>query len=481
MDRVKNSKDRLVRYGAVVLLTALLFGVGFYWVDRIVTPEGKAEELYDEPQNSIDVLILGGSQSMGSISCTELYTQTGLTAFSFTTWSQPVWVSYYYMKEAMKTQSPKVVLLDVFGAFYDRTYMTGVDFDLVSDDCAALLRPSWNLLELNYARRRVQVTRKHWYEYLNIAKYHSRITQLTADSVLKLVRDDSTPAKGYGPFYTKEDFSGYEYPQTGEVIELYPYAEEYLRRTIEFCQKKGVQIVLIKLPHVADANDCAVLNKVKIIAEEYGVDLLDYCSTNALGLDFSGDFADHGHLNYNGAEKATSAVVEYLRQNVVPAQHEQKIAQRWEAAAKTEKREHDEMRVRMADSFEKITALAEAQGSSAMILVKQDAGALTAEDYEKIRQLFTGTPFEAVQEKLEATWLLVLEDGILLENEAAAAWCLQAGITAEAHPKATIIADDVNYSYERDGWNLAVLNTETGRIYHKISFAKEHDYKPYTS
>ena len=122
---------------------------------------------------------------------------------------------------------------------------------------------------------------------MNITKYHSRITELTKEDFTKMFVDNSTTAKGYGPFYTKEDFTGYEYPSTSATRELYPYAEEYLLKIVDLCKEKGIKLAFVKVPHIADENDIMLVNTIHRIATENNVDFLDYCSSNVLNLDFS--------------------------------------------------------------------------------------------------------------------------------------------------------------------------------------------------
>lgn len=473
-------RKTLLRYLAILLLTAIFFCTGLYLADRLVTPEGVAESFYDEPKNSIDVLMVGGSQIMCSLWPVGIYDATGLTAYNFSTWSQPVWVSYYYIKEALRYQKPQVVFLDVFGALYDRTYMTGVDVDLVSDDFAQLLRPSLNLLALNLTRRRVQVTPKNWYEYFNIAKYHSRITELTWDSFAKLLRDDSTAAKGYGPFFAREEYSGYTLPVTQETAELYPYAREYLIKTIQLCRQKGIRLVFIKLPHIADENDIALLNTIRALAAEYGVDFLDYCSTDALGLDMAADFSDHGHLNNYGAKKATQAVAAYLNDLGLTVHHSEAITVRWRQASAQENDESQKMEVRLAASMADLMTRAKQHGSSAVILVKQDNGHLHQTDFAAMQALFDGAPASLSAAQLRENELFVYTDGSFLLGEAAADWCRENGVQVSAGAQARILCGGENYSYAREGLNAVVLDVRAGEIYHFLSFAKEHDYASYT-
>ena len=462
------------------MITAVLFLSGLYFFDRLVTPVGEIEEFYDEPKNSIDVLVVGGSHTMCTISSTGIYDYTGLTAYNLSTWSQPVWVSYHYIIEALKYQSPKVIILDAFGSFYDRSYFTGVDVDLVSDDFAQLMKPSFNLLRLNLARRRVQLTPKVWEEYLNITKYHSRITELTHEDFTKMFVDNSTTAKGYGPFYTKEDFTGYEYPSTGETRELYPYAEEYLLKIVDLCKEKGIKLAFVKVPHIADENDIMLVNTIHKIAAENDIDFLDYCSSNALNLDFSYDWADHGHLNNYGAKKVTRSVADYINSLNISVDHSEKILQRWDAASEFENEDSTRMEIKLADSFNVMTERVVNHGKTALILAKQDNGALNDEDYNRLSKLFTGTVFETDRQLIIDNNLFIYTDSNVLIGKDAYDWCKEQGIEVNCQNTVSITHNDENYSYGRDGINAAMFGKTTQEIYHYISFAKEHDFTPYT-
>lgn len=470
----------LWKYLCIAVLTAVMFLFGLYWATRLVTPAGNIESFYDEPKDSIDVLVVGGSHIMCSISSVGVYDETGLTTYNLSTWSQPVWVSYYYIKEALEYQSPQVVILDVFGSFYDRSYLTGVDVDLVSDDFAQLMKPSLNLLGLNYARWSTQVTRKPWSEYLNIAKYHSRITELTAEDFGKIFQDDSTTAKGYGPFYTMEDFSDYTYPETDRVEQLYPQSEEYLIQLITMLQKRGIRPVLVKVPHIADETDIALVNRIQEIADEYQVDFLDFCSSNVLGLDFATDFADHGHVNNYGAKKVTAAVSEYLSGLELTAVHSDATARRWQEASAVENDEEQKMEIRISRSLQDFAQRVAAHESSSLIVSVMDAGGLTEEDYARLESLLADSSLAELAPLVRDERAFVCADGRLLTGQAAVDWCAERGITLAADGTGQISSADGSLSYAREGLNAAVYDEKAQQCYFYCSFAKEHDYEPYT-
>ena len=71
-----------------------------------------ASGIYTEPENTIDVLVLGDSESYTSYIPLELWNQYGFTSYVCGTPAQRLSVSLSYIKDALKTQKPKIVLLE---------------------------------------------------------------------------------------------------------------------------------------------------------------------------------------------------------------------------------------------------------------------------------------------------------------------------------------------------------------------------------
>ena len=65
-----------------------------------------------EQKDSIDMLVLGDSESMTSISPMELWKSTGITSYICGQSGQRISESYYMLKHALDYQSPQVVLLE---------------------------------------------------------------------------------------------------------------------------------------------------------------------------------------------------------------------------------------------------------------------------------------------------------------------------------------------------------------------------------
>lgn len=80
---------------------------------------------YNEKRNTLDVLAFGSSHAYASINPIEIWDKTGIQSYVLATSNQPIWITYYYMKEALKFQKPKVMILDVHMIVdYDKEYGT---------------------------------------------------------------------------------------------------------------------------------------------------------------------------------------------------------------------------------------------------------------------------------------------------------------------------------------------------------------------
>lgn len=63
-------------------------------------------------KDTVDVLFLGSSHGVTSFLPQELYNQYGITGYNLGCEQQGMVTSYYWLKEALRYQSPKAVVLD---------------------------------------------------------------------------------------------------------------------------------------------------------------------------------------------------------------------------------------------------------------------------------------------------------------------------------------------------------------------------------
>ena len=143
--------------------------------------------------------------------------------------------------------------------------------------------------------------------YFPLAKYHSRWSALgdgdfhprhTREKGGELAIGVATPRD-----YDITDSSGDEYG----------IGFQYLRRLIEECQRRGVEVLLTHLPYPATDEEQVVANTVRYIADEYGVNYIDFVSLDQV-VDYETDCFDfNSHQNASGAQKITDYLGRYIR------------------------------------------------------------------------------------------------------------------------------------------------------------------------
>ena len=296
----------------ILLLFTVVMCLSFIAVDRLLCVKSEhgimqARSMYDQPHNSIDVVFMGSSHIHCDINTAMLWEQYGIAAYDYSAAEQPLWITYYYLKEICKYQMPKLVVLDLYSParFKDDYQYTWLNDNLMG------VRFGINKLQMLYASCEPQ----HYFEYLpSIARYHSRFKNCEERDVEYLFSQKNERAvfKGYTPYFVEDPQAEPELTQScsgGITIK----SEQYLQKIIEYTKKNDIELFLIVSPYITTDEDELVYNRVHEIAGNYD---LAFNSTNyfyaEMELDFEKDFNDESHLNYMGSCKFT----EYLGQEI---------------------------------------------------------------------------------------------------------------------------------------------------------------------
>ncbi|MEG1887537.1 MAG: hypothetical protein RR177_05355 [Oscillospiraceae bacterium] len=240
-----------------------------------------------EKKDSIDVLIVGDSETYCAFSPMQLWRDYGYTSYVCGTPGQPLYDSYNYINMALENQSLKMVILEtntVFGT-------TGVQKDLIGiiNKSAKVLMP--------------------------IFEYHNRWKNLSIDDFTK------------SPKYTwSNDLKGFEYrpkvdPWTGsgfmkrndEVLEIPLIPKLYIEQINDLCNEKGIKFLMVGVPAPFNWN-YQKHNGVQMFADEHEIPYLDMnLRARELKMDWMVDSLDKGdHLNFSGAQKVTAYLGKHL-------------------------------------------------------------------------------------------------------------------------------------------------------------------------
>lgn len=83
-------------------------------------------ELENEPADTIDVLVIGDSESYTTVSPMEIWDKEGIPSYVGGQTGQKIQESYYMLKKALQTQKPKVVAIETNVMFRPQSVVCGI-------------------------------------------------------------------------------------------------------------------------------------------------------------------------------------------------------------------------------------------------------------------------------------------------------------------------------------------------------------------
>lgn len=247
-----------------------------------------------EPEDSVDVLFFGSSLVYCDVVPAVIYEETGITSFVMAGPDQRFPITYRYLREACKTQSPKAVFIEATPLLLsgpsnslkvNLTYMPWTENRLIPTfqeadpaDRAGLLFP--------------------------LSAYHDRWDKLHwEDLSIGLLGYEADPLAGY-TFLDRADPMGAPYDRGYEIEEEeYLFNLAYAEKMIGFCREQDIVPVFFLSPSIHQPSREW---KKRMEKDLTGLGA-EYINCNqelfTFGLDFSTDFFDPLHFNYRGAEK----------------------------------------------------------------------------------------------------------------------------------------------------------------------------------
>ncbi len=308
-DKMKKVKKIILEIIAFILALAVLLGVTSYLGYRYMPDRldyGATWNMYlKEKKNSIDLMFVGSSMAYCDVIPARIYENTGHTTYVLSAPYMMPDTMYYYIKEALKTQSPEVIMLEATSFFFS---INEADYYKVN---VGYMPYSLNRLEATLFATPDSEKLGLLFPLFN---YHERWEQYT-------LREHISPR----PDATTDMLAGYTYLGISQVQQkryerefLYTESEyerniEYMQKIIELCNDRGITLEFFIVPaceYVSrDLTDGlrSVAGEVKITNFNDHFDELD--------LDTETDFYDKRHVNFVGAIKFSDYLSEYIEES----------------------------------------------------------------------------------------------------------------------------------------------------------------------
>lgn len=303
-------KKWIIRVGALAFLCFSMLMIRNVLMYKSPHGMNQTEAFYHQKKNTIDVLAVGSSHVHCDINTGELWDSYGIAAYDFSAAEQPFWITYYYLEEAYKYQSPKVVVLDVFSAarFKEDFHYKWAEESIYS---LRFSKTKWDMLQVSIEPE----YRKDYFP--SFLTYHNRYIDLNKEDLYNLFGNhkEKSISKGFTPGFIVADQSK---PFTAwEELEDYHLTEKsevYLRKIIEMTKAHDSQLVLIVAPYNLDPRDRITYEEIERIAAEEEIPFYDFTDDlDAIGIDRALDFNDHTHLNYFGSVKFSNYLGQTLK------------------------------------------------------------------------------------------------------------------------------------------------------------------------
>lgn len=301
---------------ACILVDVLLIGA-LYIVQRLLVPkyqtgivEGSMVEEYYKDRSDHEVLFVGDCEVYENFSTIELWRKYGITSYIRGSAQQLTWQSYYLLEDALKHETPKVVVFNVLALKYNEPQSEA--YNRMSIDGM-----KWSMSKVNDIKASM-TDEENFVDYIfPLLRYHSRWSELTKDDVKHIFSKDKVTHNGY---YMRVDTKPQqEFPDPTPLTDykLGDKAMGYLQKMTDLCKEKGVKLVLIKAPTEYPYWYEQWDEQVQQFADENNVDYINFIPLqNDIGLDMSQDTYDAGlHLNTTGAEKMADYFGKYLVEN----------------------------------------------------------------------------------------------------------------------------------------------------------------------
>lgn len=312
VQNMKKSHKSVLGFVSFAIIFALLLNT----LSMVMIPKNNQMSkiirgFYDEKKNSLDVLFLGDSSMYRSIIPAKIWEENGITSYALGAPAVRTYALYYLLEEALKTQKPKVVVMEVNCAFNNHSYSMGNKRKII--DNMKLSMNKMNMIQ--DPAFQFSLTDKLSLLF-PIFLYHNRYNELNTVDIEQTFISKANDAKGFVTSNKRKPYKGNTNYMSAATTEIFDKnSKKYLDKIYELCKQNGIKLMLLKVPGAKEWN----LSKKKHV-EEYAVErhlpYLDLNDNMQQRIDWNLDTNDRGvHLNFFGAEKVTSELNRYFKKH----------------------------------------------------------------------------------------------------------------------------------------------------------------------
>ncbi len=321
--RLKRALPNIVKSCIFLVLVAVMLTAIYkvLWMrDDTYSAQG-FDEFYDLPEEKVDVVVLGSSGMKEYFNVVQAFHDFGVSGGNLATSSQQIRATKYLMEEALKTQSPKLFVIDTRSLHYNDNGLDDISIRRITDS----MNWSWNRIKLiqtlfkDLIQIRPDDEYNIWHYYLSFAVYHSRWKDLT-----------SVDFTGYEDMWegflintATEEQEG----QPSNVMDVQPEAltelqTEALKDLLEYCKTIDSQVLFINVPYYMQEEHAGRSLTAGAMIQSEGFTYIDLNNVvEGMNLDPKTDFRNWQHVNAYGSIKFTDFLANYIQTTYGLADH----------------------------------------------------------------------------------------------------------------------------------------------------------------
>ena len=272
---------------------------------------------YALEKNTVDIMFYGSSHIYAGIDVAQLWDDYGIAAYDLAGTMQTLWNTYYNMTESLKTQTPDMMVVDLYGA-------------LIEDDYGESTNVIKNVSSMRFSANKIQnlwssVPHEQFLTYLfSYPLTHTGYKYLEQEDYQKEETIRKQYYKGFSPSFAVTAFE--DLPKVDPDGEQKAPSEKnrvYLEKIVQLAKEKDIPLSFIVVPYQGIQEEQeAIYRWIKTYAKQNGVLFLDgNLCLEQMGLDPKTDYAEESHLNDSGAEKFTRYLISFLTDSYSFADH----------------------------------------------------------------------------------------------------------------------------------------------------------------
>ena len=317
----------------MVIMLVLFIFLNWFLIRTTTTAEMHIKYFYNEPENSMDVAIIGASEMYADYSAPLAYRDYGYTGYNYCIEGIPGQLYLPMLETYLNRQDPELVVIEVNGYLYPEEYCKReVNYRRLFDNIP--FGAERNELISKYVDPDEQLS-----YYLPIIKHHSNWQDIGYQAyrvkfLAELEMNGTSKTKSFGT-RTTVDSKKKKYKRPKEHS-LNDFNKQSLDEMISFLKDRGFENVLfIRAPHKHKLED-GLSDELESIITSSGYDYLNCedIAKDEIGIDKKTDYYNDEHLNVFGNEKFTKFLGGYIDSHYsLSKNHTEAVDKEWQECA----------------------------------------------------------------------------------------------------------------------------------------------------